>query len=226
MCHQYLVSDKNMSKHLKLDVVSDISCPWCIIGYQSLHQALTKLAPDISVDITWQPFELNPQMPKEGQDITEHITEKYAISVEQSEQNRAMIKQRGLDVGYEFGNRGGGRIYNTFDAHRLLHWAKEYDKQTELKLALFDLYFKESGNPSDHQQLLAVSQKVGLDKERAQQILESNEYEQDVRELQSHYQSAGISSVPAVIVNNKHLISGGQPADVFEQAMRDIATEG
>jgi len=215
-----------MSKHLKLDIVSDISCPWCIIGYQSLKQALTKLAPNISVDITWQPFELNPNMPKEGQDITEHLTEKYGISVEQSEQNRDMIKQQGLELGYEFGNRGGGRIYNTFDAHRLLHWAKEYDKQTELKLALFDLYFKQNGNPSDHQSLLDVSQRVGLDRKKTKQILESNEYEKDVRELQRHYQSAGINSVPAVIVNNRHLISGGQPVDVYEQAMRQIAQEG
>jgi predicted DsbA family dithiol-disulfide isomerase len=215
-----------MSKHLKLDIVSDVSCPWCIIGYLALDQALTKLAPDISTDITWQPFELNPRMPKEGQDITEHITEKYGISVEQSEHNRLMIKQRGLDLGYEFGNRGGGRIYNTFDAHRLLHWAKEQDKQTELKLALFDLYFKQNGNPSDHVQLLEVATNVGLDKERAQQILASNEYEQEVRELQQHYQSLGISSVPAVIVNNKHLISGGQPATIFEQALREIAKEG
>ncbi|PCJ47230.1 MAG: disulfide bond formation protein DsbA [Gammaproteobacteria bacterium] len=214
-----------MSKHLKLDIVSDVSCPWCIIGYLSLNQALTKLAADISVDITWQPFELNPHMPMEGQDITEHLTEKYAISIEQSEQNKAMIKQRGLELGYEFGYRGGGRIYNTFDAHRLLHWAKEYDKQTELKLALFDLYFKQNGNPSDHKQLLEVSENVGLEKEKAQQILDSNKYEQDVRELQRHYQSAGISSVPAVIINNKHLISGGQPADVFEQAIRKIAKE-
>ena len=214
-----------MSKHLKLDIVSDVSCPWCIIGYLSLNQALTKLAADISVDITWQPFELNPHMPMEGQDITEHLTEKYAISIEQSEQNKAMIKQRGLELGYEFGYRGGGRIYNTFDAHRLLHWAKEYDKQTELKLALFDLYFKQNGNPSDHKQLLEVSENVGLEKEKAQQILDSNKYEQDVRELQRRYQSAGISSVPAVIINNKHLISGGQPADVFEQAIRKIAKE-
>jgi predicted DsbA family dithiol-disulfide isomerase len=214
-----------MSKHLKLDIVSDISCPWCIIGYQALNQALTKLAPEITVDITWQPFELNPHMPKEGQEITEHLTEKYGISVEQSEQNREIIKQRGLDLGYEFGNRGGGRIYNTFDAHRLLHWAKEHDKQTELKLALFDLYFKKSGDPSDHQSLLTVTDNVGLNRAIAQKILASNEYEQEVRELQSKYQSAGISSVPAVIVNNKNLISGGQPVDVFEQAMRDIAQE-
>jgi predicted DsbA family dithiol-disulfide isomerase len=214
-----------MNKHLKLDIVSDVSCPWCIIGYLSLSQALTKLAPDISADITWQPFELNPQMPKEGQDITEHITEKYGISIEQCEKNRSMIKQRGLDLGYEFGNRGGGRIYNTFDAHRLLHWAKEFDKQTELKLALFDLYFIHNGNPSDHQQLLEISKSLGLEMIKVQQILESNEYEQDVRELQRHYQSLGISSVPAVIVNNKHLISGAQSADVFEQAMREIARE-
>ncbi|TWX57707.1 DsbA family oxidoreductase [Colwellia hornerae] len=214
-----------MSKHLKLDIVSDVSCPWCIIGYQSLNQALIKLAADISVDITWQPFELNPDMPKEGQDITEHLTEKYGISIEQGEQNRLMIKQRGLALGYEFGNRGGGQIYNTFDAHRLLHWAKEYDKQTELKLALFDLYFKDSGDPSDHQKLLAVSQNVGLDREKAQHILASNEYEEEVRALQRHYQAMGISSVPAVIVNDKHLISGGQPPDVFEQALREIAKE-
>ena len=164
-------------------------------------------------------------MPKEGQEITEHITEKYGISVEQSNQNREMIKQRGLELGYKFGNRGGGRIFNTFDAHRLLHWAKEYDKQTELKLALFDLYFQQNGNPSDHQALLSVIDKVGLNIEIAQKILASNEYEQDVRDLQSHYQSAGISSVPAVIINDKHLISGGQPADVFEKALREIAEE-
>ena len=212
-----------MSKTLKLDIVSDVSCPWCIIGYKALESALNKLSPEIKADITWQPFELNPGMPKEGQEITEHITEKYGISVEQSEQNRAMIKQRGLDVGYEFGNRGGGRIYNTFDAHRLLHWAKEQGKQIELKLALFDLYFKQSGDPSDHQQLLETAEKVGLDIALAKQVLDTNQYEQEVRDVQHHYQSQGISSVPAVIINNKHLISGGQPADVFEQAFREIA---
>jgi predicted DsbA family dithiol-disulfide isomerase len=210
---------------LKLDIVSDVSCPWCIIGYKALQTALQNLQGEVIADITWQPFELNPNMPAEGQEINEHLTQKYGITVEQSEQNRAMIKQRGLDVGYEFGNRGGGRIYNTFDAHRLLHWAKEQGKQSELKLALFDLYFQQNGNPSDHQQLLTVVESVGLDKSQAEEILTSCKYEQDVRELQRHYQSAGISSVPAVIVNNKHLISGGQPAEVFEQALRDIAKD-
>jgi predicted DsbA family dithiol-disulfide isomerase len=214
-----------MRKSLTLDIVSDVSCPWCIIGYKALQTALQNLQDEVIADVTWQPFELNPQMPAEGQEITEHITEKYGITVEQSEKNRGMIKQRGLDVGYEFGNRGGGRIYNTFDAHRLLHWAKEQGRQIELKLALFDLYFQQNGNPSDHQQLLEVVERVGLDKIQAEEVLTSGKYEQDVRELQRHYQSAGISSVPAVIVNNKHLISGGQPAEVFEQALREIAKE-
>jgi predicted DsbA family dithiol-disulfide isomerase len=211
--------------NLKIDIVSDVSCPWCIIGYQALNQALTNLAPDIQADITWQPFELNPQMPKEGQDITEHITQKYGITIEKSEQNRAAIKERGLSVGYEFGNRGGGRIYNTFDAHRLLHWAHELGKQTDLKLALFDLYFQQSGNPSDHQQLLSVVKSIELDVAEARQILNSDKYTADVRKLQQHYQTAGVSSVPAVIVNDKHLISGGQPAEVFEQALKKIADE-
>jgi predicted DsbA family dithiol-disulfide isomerase len=215
-----------MNKNLKIDIVSDVSCPWCIIGYQALNQALANLAPDIQADITWQPFELNPQMPKEGQEITEHITQKYGITVEQSDQNRAAIKDRGLSVGYEFGNRGGGRIYNTFDAHRLLHWAHEQGKQTELKLGLFDLYFQQNGNPSDHQQLLSVVEQIGLEVAQAKQVLDSDKYSSDVRKQQQFYQAAGVSSVPAVIVNDKHLISGGQPTDVFEKALKQIAEEG
>jgi predicted DsbA family dithiol-disulfide isomerase len=214
-----------MNQILKIDIVSDVSCPWCIIGYQALNQALTNLASDIQADITWKPFELNPQMPKEGQEITEHITQKYGITEQQAEQNRAAIKERGASVGYQFGNRGGGRIYNTFDAHRLLHWAQEFGKQTDLKLALFDLYFQQSGNPSDHQQLLSVVDSIGLDLAEAKQILDSDKYTADVRKQQQHYQAAGVTAVPAVIVNDKHLISGGQPTEIFEQALRKIAEQ-
>ena len=214
-----------MPTKMKIDIVSDVSCPWCIIGYQALDKALENLAPEIEAQITWHPFELNPHMPAEGQEITEHITQKYGISAEQAANNREMIKQRGLDVGYEFGHRGGGRIYNTFDAHRLLHWAKEQGKQTELKLALFDLYFKQSGNPSDHLQLLDVAAKVGLDQAQAAQILSSDKFATEVRQLQQHYTNSGIQSVPAVIINEKHLISGGQPVAIFEQALKQIANE-
>ena len=215
-----------MATELKIDIVSDVSCPWCIIGFKALQAALQEVAPEITARIEWQPFELNPHMPPEGQDITEHITEKYRISKQQAEQNRELIKQRGLSVGYEFGNRGGGRIYNTFDAHRLLHWANTQGKQTELKLALFDLYFKNNGNPSDHEQLLETAKSVGLDVAEAKKILESDQFVTDVRQMQQHYQSAGVQSVPAVIVNNKHLISGGQPAEVFQKALIQIAQEG
>jgi predicted DsbA family dithiol-disulfide isomerase len=214
-----------MATELKIDIVSDISCPWCIIGFKSLQTALKEIGPDIIANIEWQPFELNPQMPTEGQNITEHITQKYQISEQQAGQNREAIKQRGLSVGYEFGNREGGRIYNTFDAHRLLHWAKTQSKQTDLKLALFDLYFKDSGNPSAHDQLLKTVKSVDLDVIEAKQILDSDQFTADVRQLQQYYQNAGVQSVPAVIVNNKHLISGGQSADVFQQALIKIARE-
>jgi predicted DsbA family dithiol-disulfide isomerase len=211
--------------HLQLDIVSDVSCPWCIIGYQALQEALRRLNAEITVDITWHPFELNPNMPPEGQDINEHLGQKYGIDQAQIEQNREAIKQRGASVGYDFGNRGSGRIYNTFDAHRLLHWAKQNHEQTKLKLALFDLYFKNAGNPSDHQQLLNVVETVGLDVDAAKKVLNSDAYAQDVRAEQLYYQRSGISSVPAVIVNNKHLISGGKPADAFENALRQISAE-
>lgn len=210
---------------LQLDIVSDVSCPWCIIGFNSLQIALKNLQGKIEAEITWHPFELNPQMPLEGQEINEHLAQKYSIGEAQITQNREMIRQRGLSVGYEFGNRGGGRIYNTFDAHRLLHWAKLNKRQTELKLALFDLYFKESGNPADHKQLLAVVANIGLEVNEASEILASDTYSKEVRSEQQMYQSQGISSVPAVVVNNKHLISGGQAPEVFEQALLQISQE-
>jgi predicted DsbA family dithiol-disulfide isomerase len=214
-----------MKPVLKIDIVSDVSCPWCIIGYQALSRALDSLSSELEADISWHPFELNPAMPAEGQEIGEHLGQKYGINQQQIEQNRAAIHQRGRDVDYEFGERGGGRIYNTFDAHRLLHWAKTKGKQTELKLALFDLYFKYRGNPSDHKQLLQIVESVGLEQAEAEQILTSEEYATEVREEQRHYQSLGISSVPAFIINNKHLISGGQPVTVFEQALKEIAKQ-
>ena len=214
-----------MNTHFRIDIVSDVSCPWCIIGYRALQQALDELAPEITARIHWQPFELNPNMPPEGQEIMEHLMQKYGIDEKQVEQNRAVIKGRGLEVGYEFGVRGGGRIYNTFDAHRLLHWAHEQDKQMELKLALFDLYFRLEGNPSDHGQLLDVVTSIGLNRDIAAAILMSDQYADLVRQQQRHYQQMGIQSVPAIIINNKHLISGGQPKAVFIQALKQLSEE-
>jgi len=212
-------------QQLKIDIVSDVSCPWCIIGYKGLLGALEELSDSLEAEIEWHPFELTPSMPSEGQDVVEHLTEKYGITVEQSEQNREAIKERGSSVGYEFGHRGGGRIYNTFDAHRLLNWSREYGKQTRLKLALFDLYFVDSGNPSSHKQLLDVVEAVGLPVDEARSILASDRYQERVREQERHYRNMGISSVPTFIINDHYLISGGQPVAAFKKALQNIAAE-
>ena len=216
-----------MAVSLKIDFVSDVSCPWCAIGLYGLEQALQRLEGTVQADIHFQPFELNPQMPAEGQDIGEHLAEKYGASPEQSAANREAIRQRGESVGFVFNMAARGRIYNTFDAHRLLHWAEEQGagQQMALKKALFDAYFTQGQNPSDHRVLLQLVQAVGLDSARAQAILDSDAYAQAVREQEQFYQSHGIHSVPAVIVNDRHLIQGGQPPEMFEQALRQIAAQ-
>jgi predicted DsbA family dithiol-disulfide isomerase len=210
-------------KTLDIKIASDISCPWCIIGYKALQQALENLQDSVSADISWLPFELNPDMAPEGQDIGEHIQEKYGATPEQSAGNRERIKQMGADVGFTF-NRGT-RIYNTFDAHRLLHWAKTHSKQTELKLALFDMYFTGGGNPSDKDQIIATAVKVGLDQEQARAVLESDQYGNDVRALEQQNHQNGINAVPAFIINGKYMINGGQPVESFEKALIKISAE-
>lgn len=210
-------------KNIDIKIASDISCPWCIIGYKALQQALDNVDDSITANISWLPFELNPSMPSEGQDIGEHIQEKYGATPEQSAGNRERIKQMGADLGFTF-NRGE-RIYNTFDAHRLLHWAETQGKQTELKLALFDMYFTHGGNPSDKDQLITTAIKVGLDQSQARDVLDSTQYTDEVRALEQQNHQNGINAVPAFIINNKYMINGGQPVEIFEKALIDMANE-
>jgi predicted DsbA family dithiol-disulfide isomerase len=212
-----------MSKQLRIDFVSDVSCPWCAIGLSSLELALARVKGEVAVDMHFQPFELNPNMGPDGQDIVEHITEKYGATAEQQASSREMIRQRGADVGFSFDMERRGRIYNTFDAHRLLSWAEEEGRQRDLKMALFEAYFSQCEDPSNHDVLLNAVERVGLDRERARAILASDEYADEVREREQFFQRAGIHSVPAIIINQRHLISGGQPPEVFEQALREIA---
>ncbi|MGS5087849.1 DsbA family oxidoreductase [Hydrogenophaga sp. A37] len=217
-----------MSTTLKIDFVSDVSCPWCAIGLSALEQALTAVQGDIQVDMHFQPFELNPQMGPEGQDVTDHLTQKYGSTAEQQAQIRATIRQRGAEAGFTFNPEGRGRIWNTFDAHRLLAWADVEGapgQQHALKKALLTAYHGRAESPADHAVLLAACEAVGLDPARAQAVLSSDEFAAEVREREQFFTRAGISSVPAVIINQRHLISGGQPAAVFEQALRQIAAE-
>ena len=217
---------------LKIDFVSDVSCPWCVIGLRALDQALANVQGDITAQIHFQPFELNPQMGAAGQDITEHITQKYGISPAEADANRENIRARGAELGFKFAgasDAGGGRsrIYNTFDAHRLLHWAETVSlaHQKALKEALFATYFTDGQSPGSHDVLVSAASTAGLDPVEARAVLTSDRYALEVRQQEQFYKSLGINSVPAVIINDKHLISGGQPPEVFEQALRQIAAE-
>ena len=210
----------------RIDFVSDVSCPWCVIGLKALEEALARMAGQVEAELHFQPFELNPQMPPEGQDIGEHLAQKYGATPEQSERTREAIRARGEALGFTFRMDRRSRIYNTFDAHRLLHWAGLEGRQTALKHALFRAYFTEGANPGAHDVLLRVAGEVGLDAAAAQQVLASGAYANEVRERERFYQQQGIHAVPAVIVNERHLIQGGQPVEVFEQALRQIAATG
>ena len=218
---------------MKIDFVSDVSCPWCAIGLTSLETALERLGPEVPVTLHFQPFELNPQMAPEGEDTTEHIARKYGMPEEQVRKNREAIRERGAAVGFTFNMDKRSRIYNTFDAHRLLHWAEVLDAEQgttgenalALKHAFLKAYFTDGQDPSDHSVLARVAAEVGLDAERAKQILASDEFAAEVRERERFYLDHGVHAVPSVIINDRHLIQGGQPPEVFEQALRRLAAE-
>lgn len=207
----------------RIDFVSDIVCPWCAIGLRALEEAMQRVGDAVTVDLHFQPFELNPDMPAAGENIDAHLMRKYGINATEVAHNREQIRQRGEALGFAFRVRPDGRIYNTFDAHRLLHWAGVEGKQHALKLALLRCYFSDGGNPADHATLIAVADAVGLDGERARQILAGDTYATEVRERQRFYTSHGIRAVPSVIFNERQLIQGGQPVATFEQALRQLA---
>ena len=216
------------SKTLKIDFVSDVVCPWCVVGLGGLTTALDKLKGEgVAADITFQPFELNPQMAPEGENIVEHIGRKYGSSPEQSAANRVAIRERAAEVGFDMRMGDDSRIWNTFDAHRLLHWAHETapDKQEALKRALFTVHFTEGRNLTDAGVLTQAAEAAGLGRAEAAEVLASGRYVQEVRAAEDLWRARGITSVPAVVVEGKYLISGGQPAAAFEEALRKIAAE-
>ena len=206
---------------MKIDFVSDVACPWCAVGLHALEQALTRLQGQVEVEIEFQPFELNPQMPPEGEETEAYLERKYGSTPEQRLGVRQMLRERGAELGFEFGPRN--RVWNTFDAHRLLCWAGTQGRQRELKHALLRAYHSRGLNPGDHGVLVELAGAVGLDALRAQAVLESDEFAAEVREREQHWLRSGINSVPSVVVDGRHLIQGGQPALVFEQALREIA---
>ena len=216
-----------MTTALKIDFVSDIACPWCAVGLFSLEKALERLQGEVQAELHFPPFELNPNMAPGGQDLGEHLSEKYGSTAEQQAQIRATINARGAEVGFAFAPGGRGRVYNTFDAHRLLTWAPGQGEgaQHRLKKALLQAYQGRAERIEDPEVLLAAVQEAGLDTVAAREVLESGAYADKVRAVEQLYQRSGIHSVPAVIINDQYLISGGQPVEVFEQSLRQIASQ-
>jgi len=211
---------------MRIDFVSDIACPWCAVGLGALEKALERLDGQVTAEIHFQPFELNPDMPPGGQDLGEHLRQKYGSTPEQQARTRAMITARGAEVGFTFRPEGRGRVYNTFDAHRLLQWAAEEGQageQYRLKKALLESYQGRAECVESHEVLLAVVESAGLSVSDARRVLDSGLYSDAVRERQALYRAAEIHAVPAIIINDEHLIEGGHPVEVFEAALREIA---
>lgn len=210
---------------MRIDFVSDVACPWCAVGLNALQRALERVGGEIPVELHFQPFELNPTMAAEGADTVQYLSAKYGIGPEQIARNRETIRERGAAVGFAFGERP--HVWNTFDAHRLLHWAglQGGEHQRALKHALLKAYHGEARNPSDHEVLVELAAAVGLDAAAAREVITSGSYAEEVRAAEREWQQLGISSVPSVIINHQHLIQGGQPPEVFVQALRQIAAQ-
>jgi len=212
-------------KTIRIDIISDVMCPWCIVGYKRLEQAIQGVAQQANVEIHWQPFELNPNMPEEGQNLGEHLAEKYGSTPEQSAANRENLVRIGQSLDFDFNFTSDSRIYNTFQAHQLLCWASELGLQHQLKLALFTAYFTEQKDPSDTKILIDIAERVGLNRQEADAVLASNKYAADIREQQKFWQSHGVQAVPAVILEQKYLISGAQETASFTQALQQVIDE-
>lgn len=217
-----------MKKTIKIDYVSDIACPWCAVGLGSLEQAIKSLENEVDIEIHFKPFELNPDMPPGGQEVFEHLTQKYGKPIEQIRLTQANIRERAEAVGFPFHPEGRKHVYNTFNAHRLLYWAGiecGLNEQYRLKKELLGTYFTLAVSLDDHNNVIDAVKRAGLDTDRAQEILSSDLFTAEVRAEQRKYASMGITSVPSLIFNDKYLLQGAQPSESFAQALRQLASE-
>ncbi|MDH4873964.1 DsbA family oxidoreductase [Pseudomonas sp. BN515] len=214
-----------MSEPIRIDFISDPVCPWCAIALQELAQALERLPAELEIELVFQPFELNPEMPAAGQDAVEHIMQKYGRSAADVARSQENITSRGLEIGFHFDLRKRTHFYNTFDAHRLMRWAETRGRQRPLAHLLFRAYFSDGQNISDRETLASLAGDVGLARDEALEVLSSGQFSQEVQEREHYYTSRGVHAVPAVVLNGKHLISGAQAADYYEKALRQVAAE-
>lgn len=212
-----------MKPRLGITIVSDVACPWCAVGLASIDRALERMGGEVDADIRVEPFELNPDMGPEGEEVVAYIARKYGRTPAQIAEAQARIRQAGANAGFAFGRRD--HVWNTFDAHRMLHWASLEGKGAELKRALLRAYHGEGRNPGAKDVLVESAVAAGLDRERAEAVANSDEFANEVRERERHWMRQGVSGVPFVVINNKYAIEGAQPPEAFEQAFRQIAAE-
>ncbi|MBV1789807.1 DsbA family oxidoreductase [Marinobacterium sp. D7] len=213
-----------MTQSLKIDFVSDVVCPWCAIGLHALLQALRQLEGEVSATIRFHPFELTPEMPAEGELVIPYLCRKYGMDESQVARNQAYITERGAELGFRFDFRTDSKKWNTFDAHRLLHWAAEQgaDKQLALKLGLLEAYFSHNENPGDRALLCRLAEQAGLDATAAGEVYDSGRYTDEVLSEEQLWVRQGVSSVPTILFNERYAVSGGQPVTTFIGVIREV----
>lgn len=212
-----------MTRTVSIDFVSDVMCPWCALGAVALQQAIANLADEVAVELTFKPFELNPDMPPEGENAVEHMMRKYGRTLAEVTARNVMVIDRGNALGFTFDLAKRTHFYNSFDAHRLLYWSVAQGRQVALKHALFKAHFSDGENISSHDTLARLAGEVGLSTVRSQEVLDSGELTAEVRELEDFYHRRGINAVPAMVLNGRHLVAGSQSVEEYEQAIRQIA---
>ncbi|SHM93962.1 DsbA family oxidoreductase [Polaribacter sp. KT 15] len=214
-----------MTNKLKIDIVSDVVCPWCTIGYKRLEKAIEELGVKDQIEIEWQPFELNPNMPKEGQNVVEHITEKYGSTIEQQNESKRNMTEIGADLGFKFDYFDDMRMVNTFDAHVLLEYAKDFDKQTELKMTLTKAFFSDRKDVSEKEILKEALLEVGLNADEGLAKLDDEKARLEVRNKQNYWKNLGVNSVPTIVFDRKSAVTGAQPIATFKQVLTELIKE-
>jgi|TARA_B110000908_G_scaffold86880_1_gene103765 predicted DsbA family dithiol-disulfide isomerase len=216
-------TDQPTGPVLDIDIVSDVMCPWCIIGYKQLEQALATTG--MGARIRWHPFELNPTMPLTGQNTSEHIQGKYGSTPEQSAQSRVQMQTLGQELGFTFNFGPDSRMWNTFITHQLLDFALSQGKQHPLKMALLSAHFTDQRDLSQKDVLVDVATSVGLSATDAARVIDSGELATTVREKQQFWTSRGVSGVPSMVFAGKYLVTGAQGADNYVEILRRTAAE-
>ena len=214
-----------MNTKIKIDIVSDVVCPWCLIGYKRFEQAISELGIQDKIELEWQPFELNPNMPSEGQNVQEHIAEKYGSTAEEQKISQKRLADFGAELGFTFNFFDEMKMVNTRDAHILLEYAKEFGKQTELNMRLINAFYSERKDISKRDILIQELQAVGLNADEALASLDSDDARYEIQSKESFWQNAGVSSVPTIVFNRKSAVTGAQPVEVFKQVLTELMNE-